>query len=161
MAVRAAFPGHYTFQHTPFYWHRHFRFFPKLFLYHFCPFFSWDLSYAKEWIVLGCVPRLLRICIAEPGPSPSSAWAFGPQQVNGPGPRIIGPHNSPPKPCCPTSWLERRVLIIPSLYYSSFNSALHQCWRFFVCPGDVPVYETFLCIYLRRAHAVWLSKTCL
>ena len=78
-------------------------FFPKLFLYHFFPFLLWDLGYVEDWIVLDCVPRLLRICIAKPGPSPSSAWAFRPQQVNGLGPRIIGPHNSPSKPCCPTS----------------------------------------------------------
>ena len=94
MAVRAAFPGRYTFQHTLFYWHRYFRFFPKLFLYHFCPFFLWDLGHAKDWIVLGCVPRLFRTCIVEPGPSPSLAWAFGPQRINGPGPRIIGPHKT-------------------------------------------------------------------
>ena len=92
MAVRATFPGRYTFQHTFFYWHRYFRFFPKLFLYHFCSFFLWDLGHAKDWIVLGCVPRLFRTCIAEPRPSPSSAWAFGPQRVNEPGPRTIGPH---------------------------------------------------------------------
>ena len=125
MAVRVAFPSRYTFQHTLFYWHRYFRFFPKFFLYHFCPFFLWDLGHAKDWVVLSCVPRLFHTCIAEPGPSPSSAWAFGPQRINGPSPRIIEPHNSPSKPCCPTSWLERRILVIPNLYYSSFNSALY------------------------------------
>ena len=60
------------------------------------------------------------------------AWAItflgsdlGPQWINGSGPQIIGPHNSPSKFCCPTSWLERRVLVTPSLYYSSFNSVLY------------------------------------
>ena len=48
-----------------------------------------------------------------------------PQCKNGPRPQIIGPHNSPSKSCCPTSWSERRVLVMPSLYYSSFSSALH------------------------------------
>ena len=61
---------------------------------------------------------------------PSSAIPFlssglGPQCKNGSGPQIIGPHNSPSKSCCPTSWSERRVLMMPSLYYGSFNSALH------------------------------------
>ena len=60
----------------------------------------------------------------------SSAITFlgsglGPQCKNGPGPQIIGPHNSPSKPYCPTSWSERRVLVTPSLYYGSFSSALH------------------------------------
>ena len=50
---------------------------------------------------------------------------LGPQCKNGPRPQIIGPHNSPSKSCCPTSWSERRVLVMPSLYYSSFSSALH------------------------------------
>ena len=48
-----------------------------------------------------------------------------PQCKNGPGPQIIGPHNSPSKSCCSTFWSERRVLMMPSLYYSSFSSALH------------------------------------
>ena len=51
--------------------------------------------------------------------------SLGPQCKNGPGPQIIGPHNSPSKSCYPTSWSERRVLVMPSLYYDSFNSALH------------------------------------
>ena len=60
----------------------------------------------------------------------SSAISFlgsglGPQCKNGPGPQIIGPHNSPLKSCCPTSWSKRRVLVMPSLYYGSFSSALY------------------------------------
>ena len=39
---------------------------------------------------------------------------LGPQCKNGLGPQIIGPHNSPSKSCCPTSWLERRILVTPS-----------------------------------------------
>ena len=50
---------------------------------------------------------------------------LGPQCKNGSRPQIIGPHNSPSKSCCPTSWSERRVLVMPSLYYGSFSSALH------------------------------------
>ena len=50
---------------------------------------------------------------------------LGPQCKNGPGPQIIGSHNSPSKSCYPTSWLERRVLMMPSLYYGSFSSVLH------------------------------------
>ena len=50
---------------------------------------------------------------------------LGPQCKNGPGPQIIGPHNSPSKSCCLISWSERRVLVMPSLYCSSFSSTLH------------------------------------
>ena len=50
---------------------------------------------------------------------------LGPQCKNGSGPQIIRPHNSPSKFCCPTSWLEKRVLVMPSLYYCLFSSALH------------------------------------
>ena len=48
-----------------------------------------------------------------------------PQCKNGLGPQIIGPHNNPSKSCCPISWSERRVLVMLSLYCSSFSSALH------------------------------------
>ena len=51
--------------------------------------------------------------------------SLGSQCKNGLGSQIIGPHNSPSKSCCPTSWSERRVLVMPSLYYCSFSSALH------------------------------------
>ena len=79
----------------------------------------------------------------------SSAITFlssglGPQCKNGPGPQIIGPRNSPSKPCCPTSWSERRVLVMPSLYYGSLSSAFHQCGCLFIYPGNTPDYETFL-----------------
>ena len=50
---------------------------------------------------------------------------LGPQCKNGLGSQIIGPHNSSSKSCCPISWSERRVLVMPSLYYSSFSSALY------------------------------------
>ena len=50
---------------------------------------------------------------------------LGSQCKSGPGPQIIGPHNSPSKSCCPTSWSERRVLVMPSLYYGSLNSVLN------------------------------------
>ena len=82
----------------------------------------------------------------------SSAITFlgsglGPQCKNGPGPQIIGPHNSPSKSCCPTSWSERRVSVMPRLYCGLLRSALHQCWCFFIYPENIPDYETFLRIH--------------
>ena len=65
---------------------------------------------------------------------------FGPQCKNGSGPQIIGPHNSPSKPCCLTSWSEWRVLVMPSLYYGLLRSALHQCECLFIYPGNIPDY---------------------
>ena len=50
---------------------------------------------------------------------------LGPQCKNGLGPQFLGPHNSPSKSCCPTSQSKRRVLVMPSLYYSPFSSNLH------------------------------------
>ena len=55
--------GRYTIQ-CPFpYQHRYFRFFPKLFLYHSCPFFQGDLEYAEDRIVLGYVSGLLGLLL--------------------------------------------------------------------------------------------------
>ena len=75
----------------------------------------------------------------------SSALTFlgsglGPQCKNGSGPQIIAPHNSPSKSCCPTSWSERRVLVMPRLYCGLLRSALHQCGRLFIYPGNIPDY---------------------
>ena len=42
---------------------------------------------------------------------------LGPQCKNGPGLQIIGPHNSPSKSCCPTSWSGRRILLVSGLYH--------------------------------------------
>ena len=67
-----------------------------------------------------------------------------PQCKNGPGPQIIGPHNSPLKSCCPTSWSERKVLVMPRLYCGLLRSALHQCGCLFTYPGNIPDYEIFL-----------------
>ena len=69
---------------------------------------------------------------------------LGPQHKNGPGPQIIGPHNIPSKSCCPTSWSERRVLVMPRLYCGLLRSALHQCGCLFIYPGNIPNYGTFL-----------------
>ena len=55
--------GRYTIQRLLLYWHRYFRFFPKLFLYRFCPFFQVDLGYAEDKIVLGCVLRLFGLLL--------------------------------------------------------------------------------------------------
>ena len=79
----------------------------------------------------------------------SSAITFlgsglGPQRKNGPGPQIIGPHNIPSKSCCPTSWSERRILVMPRLYCGLLRSALHQCGCLFIYPGNIPNYRTFL-----------------
>ena len=79
----------------------------------------------------------------------SSAITFlgsglGPQCKNGSGPQIIGPHNSPSKSCCPTSWSERRVLVMPRLYCGLLRSALHQCGCLFTYLGNIPDYKIFL-----------------
>ena len=42
---------------------------------------------------------------------------LGPQCKNGSGSQIIGPHNSPSKSCCPTSWSGRRILLMSGLYH--------------------------------------------
>ena len=84
----------YTIQRLLLYWHRYFIFFPKLFLYRFCPFFQGDLGYAEDRIILGCVSRLIWTFITHPRLYPSSARALGPNVKNGSGPQIIGPHNN-------------------------------------------------------------------
>ena len=78
--------GRYTIQRLLLYWHRYFRFFPKLFLYHFCPFFQGDLGYAEDKIILGYVLRLFGLLLHILGSG------LGPQCKNGSGPQIIGPH---------------------------------------------------------------------
>ena len=78
----------YTIQRLLLYWHWYFRFFPKLFLYRFCPFFQGDLGYAEDRIILGCVSRLFGLLL------PFLGSGLGPQCKNGPGPQIIGPHRS-------------------------------------------------------------------
>ena len=50
---------------------------------------------------------------------------LGSQCKSGPGPQIIGPHNSPSKFCCPTSWSGRRVLVMSGLYHGLPNFVLH------------------------------------
>ena len=75
--------------------------------------------------------------------------------------KLFGPHNSPSKPCYATSWLERVVLVIPSFYYGSFNSAFHQCWRFSICPGNAPVYETVFWFYSWCVLAIWFIQNAL
>ena len=55
--------GCYTIQRLLFYWHRYYRFFPKLFLYRFCPFFQGDIGYAKDRIILGWVSRLFGLLL--------------------------------------------------------------------------------------------------
>ena len=76
--------------------------------------------------------------------------------------KSFGPHNSPSKPCCPTSWLERGVLVTPSLYYGPVNSACPQCWWLFICPGNAPVYETvFLILRLMRSYRLGIQNALL
>ena len=55
--------GRYIIQRLLLYWHRYFRFFPKLFLYCFCPFFQGDLGYAEDRIILGYVSRLFGLLL--------------------------------------------------------------------------------------------------
>ena len=50
---------------------------------------------------------------------------FWSQCKSGPGPQIIGPHNSPSKFYCPTSWSGRRVLVMSGLYHGLPNFVLH------------------------------------
>ena len=47
------------------------------------------------------------------------------QCKSGPGSQIIGPHNSPSKSCCSTSWSGRRVLVMSSLYHGLSSFVLH------------------------------------
>ena len=50
---------------------------------------------------------------------------LGSQCKSGPGPQIIGPHNSPLKSYCLTSWSGRRVLVMSGLYHGLPNFVLH------------------------------------
>ena len=72
-------------------------------------------------------------------------------RANGPGPRIVGPHNSPSKPFYPTSGLERRVLANPCPQYGPFSLIPHLCERF---PRKSAVFQGIPCnplvIYSRR-----------
>ena len=81
----------------------------------------------------------------------SSLW---PQCKNGPGPQILGPHNSPSKSCCPTFQSEKRVLAMPSLYHSSFSSNLHQCQCPFIYLVNALSYEIFIQIFTLGAPTV-------
>ena len=79
----------------------------------------------------------------------SSAITFlgsglGLQCKNGPGLQVIGPHNSPSKACYPTSWSERRVLVMLRFYCGLLRSALHQYRCLFIYLGNILDYETFL-----------------
>ena len=125
MAVRAAFLGRLHFLAYPFLLAQIFYIFSQVVSIPFLPFLP-----RRLWIGQGLNrPRLYPNAILY---LHYRAWAITflglslwAQRINGAGPNIVGPHNSPSKPCCPTSWLERRVLVIPSLYYGSFNSAFH------------------------------------
>ena len=158
MAVRAAFPGRYTFQRTLLYWPRYFRFFPS------CSYTVFALPSRDT----SDMPRTESSSVVSQDYLDfyylSSAITFlssglRPQCKNGPGPQIIGPHNSPSKSCCPTSWSERRVLVMPRLYCGLLRSALHQCRCLFTYPGNIPDYEIFLWIYSWCVPAASLSKT--
>ena len=50
---------------------------------------------------------------------------LGSQCKSGPGPQIIGPHNSPSKSCCLTSWLGMRVLVMSGWYHGLPSFVLH------------------------------------
>ena len=53
----------HTVQGSFFYQRRYFRFFPKLFLYHPCPFFQVGLGDAEDKVILGYVSRLLGLLL--------------------------------------------------------------------------------------------------
>ena len=67
----------YTIQRLLLYWHRYFLFFPKLFLYCFCPSFQGDLGYAEDRIIIGCVSRLFGLLLPIFGYTPPwfEPWA--------------------------------------------------------------------------------------
>ena len=110
----------------------------------FCPY---------TWVSRGLhCPRLLlranwAILFLNSGHDLFRLRPLDPSSANGSGPSIIGPHNSPSNPCCPTPRLERWVLIIPSLYCGSLNSAIDQRRRLFTSPRNAPVYEMFPSTY--------------
>ena len=70
--------GRYTIQRPLLYQHRYFRFFPRLFLYHSCPFFQGDLGYAEDRITLGYVSRLLGLLLHVLGYTPPRLGPWAP-----------------------------------------------------------------------------------
>ena len=50
---------------------------------------------------------------------------LGSQCKSGSGPQIIGPHNSPSKSCCLTSWSRKRVLVMSGRYHGLPSFVLH------------------------------------
>ena len=50
---------------------------------------------------------------------------LGSQCKSGSGSQIIGPHNSPSKSCCPTSWSGKRVLVMSGRYHGLPSFVLH------------------------------------
>ena len=84
--------GHYTFQRLLLYWHRYFRFFPKLFLYHFCPSFQGDLDMPRTESSSAVSQDYLDFYYL------SSARALGPNVKMGQGHKLLDPTIAPQNP---------------------------------------------------------------
>ena len=117
---------------------RYFRFPFKHVPLPFCPYSGVSRGLHCPWLLLRASWAILFL---NSGHDLFRLRPLGSSSANGPGPSIIGPHNSPSKPCCPASWLERGVLVTPSLNHCSFNSTLPWRWQLSECPGNAPVYE--------------------
>ena len=150
MAVREVFLVRYTFQRTPFfYWHRYFRFFPSCFYTFFALPSRESLDMPRTELSSAISQGYLDFY------SLFSAITFlglglGSQIKTGPGPTINRPHNSPWKYCSPTSWSERRVLIMPRPY----------CDLLQICPSLMR-----MSLYLPGKHTglwdiLWIHSGC-
>ena len=117
--------GRYTIQHLLLYWHRYFRFFSQTVPIPFLPISSKRISDMPRTESSSAMSQNYLDFYYTSSAIPFLGSGLGLQCKNGPGPQIIGPHNSPSKSCCPTSWSGRRVLVMPSLYYGSFSFAFH------------------------------------
>jgi len=76
--------------------------------------------------------------------------------------KSFGPHNSPSKPGCPTSWLERGVLVMPNLFLrpNQFGllimlAALHLSKK---CTG---LWDSFLISRLMRSYRLGIQNALL
>ena len=158
MAVRAAFPGRYTFQRTILYWPRYFRFFPS-YSYTVFALPSRETSDMLRTESFSAVSQNYLDFYYLFSATTFLGSGLGPQLKHGPRPQIIGPHNSSSKSCCLTSWSERRVSVMPRLYCGLLRSTPHQCGCLFIYPRNIPDYETFLWTHSWCVPAVSLSET--
>ena len=108
--------GRHIIQRSFLYRHRYFRFFPKLFLYRSCPFFQEGLRMPRTESSSAISQDYLDFYYTSSAISLLGS-SLGPQYKNGPRSQIVGPHNSPSKSCCPTSWSGRRISLMSGLYH--------------------------------------------